>query len=299
MISYEPELVRLDAPPALIAIERREVFSVHREVRALAWGGAMLAGTGAAILVSKNLDRIGPVTLAAAIAVAAIACYAYSAFSRRTAIHDYVTLLGALLVSVDVAYIESQFHLLDQGWPRHLLILAVLHGIAAYLFDSRMVLTLSIAALASWLGVEQNAEALFDADPAGTGLRAFVACAAVALWRAIDFRFRTSRTFERVFEHAAANLALFGGLLLTIDDRWRLAGLAITLAAAAAVILFGFRRDAEPFAIYAYIYAVVAVDIVIVDALNEDVLITLYLIVSTIAAIAGLFILHGRFRRKA
>jgi len=273
---------------------------VHREVRGMAWAGALAIATGVAILVSKNLDRIGPVVLAAAIAIAALACYAFSALSRNrnTAITDYITLLGALLISVDVAYVESQFHLLDRGWPRHFLILAVLHGIAAYFFDSRTVLSLSISALAAWLGVEGNVDTLFrESELANTGLRAFVACAAVSLWRAIDLRFRASRTFERVFEHAAANLALLGGLLLTIDDRWRLGGLLITLAVAAAVIVFAFRRGSEPFAIYAYIYAVIALDIVIVEALDEDVFITLYLIVSTIAAIAGLFVLHNRFRR--
>ena len=107
---------------------------------------------------------------------------------------------------------------------------------------------------------------------------------------------RVHRTFERVFEHATASLALLGGLLLTIDDRWRLGGLLVTLAVAAAVIVFAFRRGSEPFAIYAYIYAVIALDIVIVEALDEDVFITLYLIVSTIAAIAGLFVLHNRFQ---
>ena len=300
MLSFERELVELNAPAGLIARERREVFPVHREVRALAWAGAMLIATGAAVLVSKNLDRIGPVALTTAIGLAAAGCYAASvwrrASARRSLIDDYLVLLGALLISVDVAYAESQFHLLDAGWPRHFLILAVLHGAAAYLFDSKPVLALSIAALASWLGVEQGPEAILSGT-AQTGWRALLACAVVASWRAVDVRYRSSRSFEPVFDHSAANLALAGSLLLTIDNRLRPLGLILTIGIAAAVIRIGFRRRSEAFVIYAYAYAVIAIDIVIADALNEGVLIALYLIVSSIAAIVGLFLLHGRFRK--
>jgi hypothetical protein len=300
MLSYERELVELNAPAGLIARERREVFSIHREVRGLAWAGAMLVATGAGVLVSKNLDRIGPVALTIAIAVAAVGCYVVSVWRRASArqslIDDYLILLGALLISVDVAYAESQFHLLDAGWPRHFLILAVLHGAAAYVFDSRPVLALSIAALASWLGVEQGPTAILDGT-AETGWRALLACAVVGAWRGLDLRFRSARSFEPVFDHSVANLALAGSLLLTIDGRWRPLGLILTIGIAAAVIRLGFRRRSEPFVIYAYAYAVIAIDIVIADAINEGVLVAFYLIVSSTAAIVGLFLLHGRFRK--
>src|SRR5450759_5260251 len=149
----------------MIAKERREVVSVYTEVRVLAWAGVMLIVTGVGIIVSKNLDRIGPIAIAAAIGIASAACYGYCVAQRRSAhrpLSDYILLLGALLLSADVGYIEHQFHLLGSEWPRHFLLLAVVHGATAYFFASRTLLSLSIAALASWFGFERNAGALFN-----------------------------------------------------------------------------------------------------------------------------------------
>ena len=301
-MSYERELHELNAPESLIARERREVFPVQGEVRMLAWSGAMVAATGVGLLVARNIDRIGPAALASAIGVAALVCYAL-AFRKRSLVREYVALLGALLVSVDVAYIESQFHVLGGSWHRHFLLLAVLHGIAAYAFQSRSVLTLSIAALASWLGVENRVETFFNST-ADTGWRALLASAVVGAWYAIDTRISERRGpsaegRQIVFEQSIANLALLGSLLLTFDNEWRWLGALLTLAAAAAVIRLGFARESEVFVIYAYAYAVVAVDVVVVDVLHEEVLAALYLVVSSIAAIVGLFVLHGRFARRS
>src|SRR5262245_15171731 len=136
MLTFEREIAaleadgRLDAASArrLRAIERREVFSVHPELRALAWAGVMLVVAGVGGLLGKHLDRIGPGTLAAGVALASALCYAYAAWRRKVGkaslVDDYVLLLGALLLSADLGYVEAEFRLLDNGWPRHLLLLA-------------------------------------------------------------------------------------------------------------------------------------------------------------------------------
>src|SRR5205823_3869902 len=118
--------------------ERRDVVPIGNELRALAWSGVMLIATGVGIIVKKHFDQIGPLTIAAVIGAAAIASYGYAQF-RRTPLRDYVVLLGALLISADVAFIETQWHLLGNEWQRHFLLLAVLHGAAAYWFSARAV----------------------------------------------------------------------------------------------------------------------------------------------------------------
>lgn len=308
MIDFSIEIETLRAAGAvddasaarLSAHQRREVFSVHPELRITSWLGVMLVVTGAGILVSENIDRIGPVTLAAAIGIASAACYGYTAWRRRPGpsafLEDFVLLLGALLLSVDLGYIESQFHVLDQGWPRHFLIAAVVHGLGAYFFDSRALLSLSLAALAAWLGVEQRFQTLFESSME-TSVRAMTAAVVVLIWRFADRRRRTSRSFEPVFEHFAANLALFGALSLTFEGGTRVVGAILTIAFATAVIAHGFRRRTESFVIYGYVYGVIAADVLMVELIDVDVLVALYLIVSTIAAIVGLFLLHLRFRR--
>ena len=136
--------------------ERRDIVPIGTELRSLAWLGVMLIATGVGIVVKKHFNEIGPLTIALIIAAAAIACYAFAVW-RQSSIRDYVVLLGALLISADVGFIESQWHLLGSEWQRHFLLLAVVHAAAAYYFGTRAVLSLSIAALATWFGIESRA----------------------------------------------------------------------------------------------------------------------------------------------
>jgi hypothetical protein len=296
MLSLEPELQSLrpilgDArADALIARERREIFSIHPELRIAAWLGATLLATAAGILLENNLERLGPLALAILIALAAAACYAWTWFrrSRASVVDDYVLLLGALLVSADVAFIEAQFHLFDGAWRRHLFILAVLHAVAAYLYGSRMLLSLSIVAFAGWVGFDK--ERRFD----DLYLPALITAALLVVWREVDRRWRGD-AFSRTFEHFAAHIALAGGLTYVFHDEVR--GGLLTLAVAAIVIAWGFRSRSEPFVLYGFVYAVIALDIILINELFSRPKEAMTVIVlSMIGAIAALIALHARFR---
>jgi hypothetical protein len=310
MLSLEPELVRLrddglieaGAAAQLIATERRDVVSIYPDLRLLTWAGVMLVSTGIGVFISKHLDDIGPFAIAAGIGIAAAACYAWSFWKRSreaALVDDYVLLLGALLVSADTGYIEHQFHVLGGSWPQHFLFLALLHGATAYVFRSRLVLSLSVASLAAWLGIEsRNFETIFNA-PVETALRAFICAAIVFAWRVIDRRVRPETTFSSLFDNAAANLAFWGALTLAVHDATRLLGCAIAVALASASAIHARRTGEAVFMIYAWVYGTIAVDIAICTAINEETLVLLYLLISTIAAIAGLFISHARLRKAA
>jgi hypothetical protein len=148
MISLEDELAASGAGPAVLAAERRELFSLFGELRAASYIAVALVTTGVGIVIKNNADRIGPMTIIAVLLIAAAACYAWAWRPSRSIAGDYVLLLGALLVSAALGYAESQFHLLGPNWSRHLLILALFHIATAYLCDSRLVLGAGLAALA-------------------------------------------------------------------------------------------------------------------------------------------------------
>ena len=309
MISLENELLQaraagvIDEAAAarLIAVERREVFSIHAELRVLTWGGVMLIVSGVGLLVSKYLDQIGPVVIAAAIALASAACYAFAWWKRSraaTLFDEYILLLGALLLSADVGYVESQFHLLDAHWPRHFLLLAVAHGAGAYLFGSRMVLSLSVAALAAYIGVERRIETLFDGS-IETALRAIGCSAIVLAWRELDRRTAKAKAFSPVFEHFAANFAFWGALILVFrDDDTRWIGAMCAVALAAGSLAWGLRTNAVAFILYAYVYGVIALDVLVCTHLHGDFAIAMYLLFSSVVAIAGLFVTYNRFRSR-
>ena len=305
MLSYEPELEQLrpllgdPTTNTLIARERREVFSLHPELRILSWGGAMLLATAAGLVLKNNLDRIGPLALAVLMGIAAASCYAFVWWRRARAsvVHDYVLLLGALLVSADVAFIESQFHLLGNAWHRHFLILAIVHGVAAYLFGSRLVLSLSIVAVTAWLGVRETP---FD-NAIEYAMRAFGCAALLLMWRAAHVRLASrpdpKRDFAQTFEHFAANVAFAGTIALMFEeDQTRIGGCLLALLVAAAVIFWGVRTRRETFILYAFLYAVLAIDVLFAEIVHVEVLILFFVILSVIGAIVALFAIHSRVR---
>src|ERR671938_350665 len=134
MLSLEDELATNGTDPAALAAERREVFSLFGELRAASYLAVALVTTGAGLWIKNNADRLGPLTILAALLLVAASCYAFALRRReRTIVADYVLLLGALLVSAAVGYAESQFTLLGANWSRHFLFLALFHIATAYL----------------------------------------------------------------------------------------------------------------------------------------------------------------------
>jgi len=286
----------------VISLQRRDTVSIYGELRFLTWAGVMLIAAGVGGIVTKHLDEIGPLAIATAIGLASIACYVWCFWRRRTArvslVDDYILLLAALLASADVGFIEHQFHLLGDGaWQRHFLLLAALHGVIAYLFDSRMVLSLAISALAAYLGVERRNAFLWESG--GNAARAFLCAAAIFAWRFLDARYRKATTFTRVFDHFATNIAFWGTLSMMTESSTRVGGCLLAILFAAASATYGVRKREEAFVIYGWIYGVIAIDVLIVNQIRGSDATFFYLLVSTIAATIGLSMTHARMRRQS
>lgn len=282
----------------LIAREKRDVVSVYAELRFLTWAGVMLIVSGVGVLVKNHLDDIGPFAIAAAIALGAAGCYAWAMYKRNGAqslVDDYILLLAALLLSADLGYIESKWHLLGTNWKEHLLLLAVIHAITAYFFDSRLVLSVSLTSLAAYLGVQRSLDTIWGSSTE-TALRAFTCAIIVLAWRLIDAKYRKQKTFSPIFDHYAANLAFWGSLILSADKDLRLLGCLIALALAAASAIYGFKTRSEMFVIYACIYGVIALDIAVVDLVPD--LAALFIMMSSIVAVVSLFLIHARMRKE-
>ena len=102
---------------------------------------------------------------------------------------------------------------------------------------------------------------------------------------------------RRARPQPAANLAFWGALTFAVHDQTRLIGCAITIVLAVAAMLYAQRTHEATFVIYAWVYGTIAVDIAVCNAIHDEIFITFYLLVSTIAAIVGLFLTHARLRR--
>jgi hypothetical protein len=306
MHSLEAELRELRSTGALddaeaahaVALERRTLFSVFDELRAALYAAVALVTAGIGILVKEHFDRIGPLTLILALAIAGAACYvpAIRAKSRaggQSTVSDYVLLLGTLIVSADVGYAESQFHWLGANWSRHLLLLTAFHAFTAYALRSRLVLSVALTSLAGWFGIERgpgNLAPWYFATPA-LGLRALVCSAVMLVWRAIDQRANAAR-FREVFEHFAANLAFWGAVGWCSSADMRVVGVVTLLLLAAIAIRKALRAGAESFAVYGIGYTALGLSLVVAQVTDLTLFGATLVLVIVFTAAAALRRLH-------
>jgi uncharacterized membrane protein YeaQ/YmgE (transglycosylase-associated protein family) len=235
-------------------VARRGLVSVRFEIRTLLYVGVLLLTSGVGVLVALHQEEIGPLAIAAGIALAAAgsliwvarraAPFSWGEVPSPSVAFDYVLLLGLLLVAADLAYVEVQFTVLGPRWAYHLLIVGVLYLLAAYRWDSRTALGLALTTLAAWRGLS------ISLVPAalGPGVAADLRASAIALGAlyviAAVLSARLSRKvhFEEVFATTGL-LLLLGGLLAGVLDDHRAwsAWLVAVLVVAGGVMAVAFR----------------------------------------------------------
>jgi hypothetical protein len=232
-------------------VARRELVTVRLEIRAALYLGVLLLTAGVGLFVKENHERIGPAAIGVAIGIGAAACLVWAmrrsapfAWGEATSAHagfDYVLLLGSLLVATDLGYLETQFTLLGQNWPWHLLVVALFYGLLAYRFDSRMLLSLSLASFAAWRGIAVSIgrTSLGSGDPARLRAEALSTGVLFAVLGLASVRAGKKAHFEDVWVNGGVLLVLGGVLSGVFGSRldwgvWLLALLAVSAAIAAA-----------------------------------------------------------------
>ena len=182
----------LSAEAALVLrrVAREELVSLHPSLRAMLYGGVLLTMAGVGVLLKQNLERIGPVAIALALATAAAGCLAWVArraapfaWGEQADSHlglDYLLLLGVLLTGADLAYMEVQFTPLGASWPWHLLVVSLFALALAVRYDSRVVFSVALSTFAAWRGVSvsylgalwlwSDAQAALRANAIGCGV---------------------------------------------------------------------------------------------------------------------------------
>ncbi len=252
-----PDGIRLNA----LRLEQREIFSVRRELLVALYVAVATLVAGVGLLIKHNLDRIGPLALLTGILAAAALCYAvavraYHARRARSLGEDYVLLLGGLLVSSAVGYAEVQFHLFGNHWSRHLALLAVWHLVTAYLFRSRLTLSVALMAFAGWLGVEARFGTLFNMGP-----RSLLCALMFYLGGRFHLGERADATtgFRDVYRQFAVNFGFWGALALGADVSTRWVGAITLLVLAVMVGRAGLYEKRESYLLYAVGYSTIGI----------------------------------------
>jgi len=274
-------------------VARRELVSVHRELRFLLYGGILVAMMGVGLLVKQNFERIGPLAIAAALGVAAAGCLDFAS--------EYLLLFGVLLLGADLAYVEAQFTPLGDAWPWHLLIMSVVSAFLAVRYDSRIVFSLALSTFAAWRGVSVVLlEKAFwsGPDPAGSLRANAIGCGlAFLLLAAALVRFDRKAHFEPVAVHAGWILIL-GALVSGLGGDDVAFGLLAVLVGA-GLAAFAFRRARFSLFVLGVLAAYTGLSALFLRADPPFAVAALWFALTSLAVLAALLTVHQRMRRPA
>ena len=235
-------------------VARGSLVSIRLEIRAVLYVGVLLLTSGIGVLVVELHQRIGPLAIAGAIALAAGAClfwvireappFSWDEVASPSVAFDYVLLLGLLLFASDLAYVEAQFTVLGPRWAHHLLVVGVVYLLAACRYDSRTILGLALTTLAAWRGVSVSltSSTLGAGDPAELRVNALALGALYVALATLSVRLERKPHFEEVLGNAGLLLllsALVSGALT--GPSVRVAWLVALLATAALVMWVSLR----------------------------------------------------------
>jgi len=286
-------------------VARRELVSVRIELRLLLYPGVLLLTSGVGVLVAEHHDAIGPVAIAATVAVAGAGCLAWvaraaPAFSwgevdSPSVAFDYVLLLGCLLLAADLGYAEAQFTVLGPRLPFHLLVVGVLEMLAAYRWDSRVVLGLSLTTLAAWRGVSVTLQALGARVSDDLRVNAIVIGLVYLVFAALSPRLERKPHFEPVFANVGLLLVL-GGLVSGVLDRRSWATWLVALVVVAGVVIvaaFRLRRS------LAFAEGVAAAYVAVLRVVFEGMPDSVAFLVAAVTGAGALIFVFAAHRRMA
>jgi hypothetical protein len=312
-----PELVESgilppERAPLLLRVARGELLSVHGELRALLSVGVLLIMGGVGLLVEQNLDRIGPPVIAAALGLAALAAlvwvvrkaapFSWGEVESPNLAFDYILLLGVLLAAADLAYIEVKLSPLGAHWPWHLLIVALLTGLAAFRFDSRVVFSLALSTFAAWRGVAVgHFGSILWAETAEAVRWNAIGCGALfAVLGVVLVRTRRKAHFAPAAVHLGWLLLLAGiGSGIVESGGEGLAWAAVLLLVGAGLAVGAFRLRRFPLFAFGLLAGYVALSRLVVVGLDLEVLGCFWFSGTSLLLIVGLLLAQRRMKEPA
>jgi hypothetical protein len=292
---------------ALAEISAGQRFSLFGELHLMLYGGVLLAAAGIGLSVRQYFARLGdPViigTLSLLFLGSIVYCfrkgddYTNEAVESPSITFDYALLFGCMIYSLDIAYIETQFHLFNTAWKNHLLISSALFLLLSYRFDNRLVLSLSLSTFAAWFGFTLSNMHMFD----GQLYRIYAIIYGLILLAAgaALYRLSVKKHFLGVYLNFAAHF-LFIAVLSGVFQYKLLSGYyaaLIVLSAASAV--YSLRKRSYVYLVYAVIYFYIGFSVVMLDHIDIAGFAFIYFIISSIAVVLGMFRLSKLFKERA
>lgn len=288
------------------SLVREEPFSLSLELNLLLYAGVLAFVAGLGWTISTWSQQLGDVLILIALSVLLAACSWYcssraSAWSPAetptpTPLFDYVLYLGSLVWCVELAYLESRFHILSGQWDIYLLASAFFFFFLAYRFDNRFVLSLALSSFGGWFGLTISHWPPFQSGEYRQ--YALFYCFVVGVSGIVLQRVKLKPHFFATYLNIVGNV-LFWTILSGVFDQehngWWLLSLLI---ACTGSLVWGLRQRQFVFVAYTAVYGYIGISSMVLRSARDSTFIMVYFVITAIAMIVLLVQIARHFGRR-
>ena len=251
------------------------IFSLNTELLFLLYLSVLLFTGGVGTLIYKNIDSIGHMTVLTVNFVLMLVCFYFSfkkakGFSKEevlfdSPIYDYVVLTGSILGCIFIGYLQYQYAVFGIDFGLVSLFSAIFCFAIAYYFDSRMVLSMGITALAAFIGITLSPKTVFENEIySNTRLSYYgvVLGVLIILWTVYSLRIKLKKHFHFVYFTFAQHLIGLCCIAGLMDANW----VVFIPVMAGGVYYFyriGHQLKAVSFFVFALVYGYVGLNILL------------------------------------
>jgi hypothetical protein len=281
----------------LTGLTRDEPCSLFLPLNFLLYAGVLALVGGLGWTIQTYAAQLGDVIVLAALTGILAGALWYCFTHAPNMVLDYVLYLGCLTWSLELAYLETRFHLLSGQWDNYLLATACFFFTLAYRFDNRFVLSLALSTLAGWFGITISGlpgtqEPVYRQYAILYGL--LVAVAGIALRR-----LSIKPHFFGTWLNVAANVLLVAVLSGVFEREGYLLWFMLLLVGCAAALAYGLAHRQFVFIAYAALYGYVGISSILIRGMNDATAILSYFVVTGIAMLVTLTVVARRFGRES
>jgi len=288
----------------LLALHEKRIFSIHRELRFFLYIGILLIIAGAGLTIKQYFTNLGDIAISSALTLCFAAAFIYcflngNAFAKDEVASpniafDYVLFFGCTFFSMDIAYIETQFHVLGELWNNYLLVSSALFIFLAYRFDNRLVLSLTLSTIAAWFGFTLSGHRFSFEEYYREYAIAYSLI--ILLLGGLLYRVNIKKHFFDIYLNFAVHflcIALISGVAQYKIFSLYFPGL---LLACAALAFYSVKVRKFIYILYAVIYGYIGTSIIVVVYIKQDDLVYLYFIVTSLMIIGLTYAITRKFK---